>query len=95
MTQLLLEGVRRHDHLQRALALVPDDVPLEATGKSPSSVPDEVDYDLVVALWKKACEGTAPRDIESGLPVDSYRVFRCLAHWVEEGALRPRPAATA
>ncbi|HYN03341.1 MAG TPA: DUF4388 domain-containing protein, partial [Vicinamibacteria bacterium] len=95
VTHLLLEGVRRHDHLQRALALVPDDVPLEASGKSPSSVPDEVDYDLVVALWQKACEGTPPREIESGLPVDSYRVFRCLAHWVEEGALRPRPATAA
>ena len=95
VTQLLMEGVRRHDHLQRALALVPDDVPLEASGKSPSTVPDEVDYDLVVALWQKACEGTSPREIESGLPVDSYRVFRCLAHWVEEGALRPRPATAA
>lgn len=95
VTHLLLEGVRRHDHLQRALALVPEDVPLEASGKSPSSVPDELDYDLVVALWQKACEGVPPREIESGLPVDSYRVFRCLAHWVEEGALRPRPTATA
>ena len=95
VTQLLMEGVRRHDHLQRALALVPEDVPLEASGKSPSTVPDEIDYDLVVALWQKACEGTPPRQIESGLPVDSYRVFRCLAHWVEEGALRPRPATAA
>jgi len=92
---LLLEAVRRHDHLQRALALVPDDVPLEASGKSPSSVPHEDDYDLVVALWQKACQSVPPREIESGLPVDSYRVFRCLAHWVEEGALRPRPAAAA
>ena len=71
------------------------DVPLEASGKSPSTVPDELDYDLVVALWQKACDGMPPRDIESGLSVDSYRVFRCLAHWVEEGALRPRPSATA
>jgi hypothetical protein len=95
VTHLLVEGVRRHDHLRRALALVPEDVPLEASGTSPSSVPDEGDYDLVLALWRKACEGTAPREIETGLPVDSYRVFRCLAHWVEEGALRPRPAAAA
>jgi hypothetical protein len=95
VTHLLLEGVQRHDHLQRALTLVPEDLPLEASGKSPSSVPDELDYDLVVGLWQKACEGTPPREIESGLPVDSYRVFRCLAHWVEEGALRPRAAATA
>ena len=95
MTHFLLEGVRRHDHLQRALALVPDDVPLEASGKSPSTVPDELDYDLVVGLWQRACEGASPREIEDGLRVDSYRVFRCLAHWVEEGALRLRPAATA
>jgi hypothetical protein len=95
VTQLLVEGVRRHDQLQRALALVPDDASLEATGQSPSSVPDEEDYDLVVALWKKVCEGATPRDIEAGLAVDSYRVLRCLAHWVEEGALRPRPAVAA
>jgi hypothetical protein len=95
VTQLLVEGVRRHDQLQRALALVPDDASLEATGQSPSSVPDEEDYDLVVALWKKVCEGATPRDIEAGLAVDSYRVFRCLAHWVEEGALRLRPAVAA
>jgi hypothetical protein len=95
VTQLLVEGVRRHDQLQRALALVPDDASFEATGKSPTSVPDEADYDLVVALWKKVCDGATPRDIEGGLAVDSYRVFRCLAHWVEEGALRLRAAAAA
>ena len=85
--------MRRHDQLQRALALVPEDASLEATGKSPSSVPDEEDYDLVVTLWQKVCDGAAPRDVEEALAVDSYRVFHCLAHWVEEGALRLRPAA--
>ena len=95
VTSLLIEGVRRHGFLQRALALVPEDAALEPSGQSPSTVPDEPDYDLVVALWQKACEGVPPRDIESALPVDSYRVFHCLAHWVEEGALRPRPAAAA
>jgi hypothetical protein len=95
VTQLLVEGVRRHDQLQRALALVPEDASLEATGNSPTSVPDEDDYDLVLTLWKKVCDGAAPRDVEEGLAVDSYRVFHCLAHWVEEGALRLRPAAAA
>ena len=95
VTQLLVEGVRRHDQLQRALALVPEDASLEATGNSPTSVPDEDDYDLVLALWKKVCDGAAPRDVEEGLAVDSYRVFHCLAHWVEEGALRLRSAAAA
>jgi hypothetical protein len=92
---LLLEGVRRHAELQRALALVPEEAPLEATGANPSRVPDEDDYELVVTLWRKACEGAAPRDIEGELAVDSYRVFRALAHWVEEGTLRPHPATPA
>jgi len=88
----LFEAIRRHDALQRALALVPEDASLEATGDSPSSVPDEPDYELVVALWQKACAGTPPREMEDGLAADSYRVFRALAHWVEEGALRARAA---
>ena len=91
VTQLLVEGVRRHGELQRALALVPEDAPLEATGKSPTSVPNESDYDLQMAVWKKACDGAPPRAVETAATVDSYRVYHCLAHWVEEGALRPRP----
>jgi hypothetical protein len=93
VTQLLVEGVRRHGELQRALTLVPEDAPLESTGKSPTSVPDEPDYDFVVTLWQKICDGASPREVEQTLAVDSYRVFHCLTHWVEEGALRPRPLA--
>jgi hypothetical protein len=93
VTQLLVEGVRRHGELQRALTLVPEDSALEATGKSPSTVPDEPDYDFVVKLWQKVCEGATPREVEETLTVDSYRVFQCLTHWVEESALRLRPAA--
>ena len=93
MTQLLVEGVRRHGELQRALTLVPEDSPLEATGKSPSTVPDEPDYDFVVKLWQKVCEGASPREVEETLAVDSYRVYHCLTHWVEEGALRLRQLA--
>jgi len=84
---LILEGVRRHDHLQRGLALVPEEVPLAASGKSPSTVPNEPDYDLVVKLWQKACEGVTPRQCEADLAVDSYRIWNALAHWVAEGAL--------
>jgi hypothetical protein len=93
VTQLLVEGVRRHGELQRALTLVPEDSALEATGKSPSTVPDEPDYDFVVNLWQKVCDGATPREVEETLAVDSYRVFHCLTHWVEESALRLRPAA--
>jgi hypothetical protein len=84
---LILEGVRRHDHLQRGLALVPEEVPLAASGKSPSTVPNEPEYDLVVKLWQKACEGVTPRQCEVDLAVDSYRIWNALSHWVEEGAL--------
>jgi hypothetical protein len=93
VTPLLIEGMRRHGELQRALALVPEDGALEATGKGPSTVPDEPDYDFVVKLWRKVCDGALPREVEETLAVDSYRVFQCLARWVEEGALRLRPAA--
>jgi hypothetical protein len=56
-------------------------------------VPGEDDYDLQRAVWKKAQGGAPPREVEAAATVDSYRVYHCLAHWVEEGALRPRPAA--
>jgi hypothetical protein len=93
VTELLVEGVRRHGELQRALMLVPEDAPLEATGKNPSSVPDEPDYDFVVKLWQKVCDGTTPSEVEETLALDSYRVYHCLTHWLTEGALRPRPLA--
>ncbi len=93
VTQLLVEGVRRHGELQRALTLVPEDSALESTGKSPSTVPDEPEYDFVVKLWQRVCDGATPREVEETLAVDSYRVYHCLTHWVEEGALRLRPLA--
>jgi hypothetical protein len=93
VTQLLVEGVRRHGELQRALTLVPEDSALEATGKSPTTVPDEPDYDFVVKVWQRVCDGALPREVEETLALDSYRVFHCLTHWVEEGALRLRPLA--
>jgi hypothetical protein len=92
---LTVEGMRRYAELQRANALVPDDAALEATGSSPTAVPDEQDYDLVVILWQKACAGVTARQCEVDLPVDPYRIRRALAHWFEEGALRRRAAVAA
>ena len=88
VTSLIVEAVRRAGELQRASALVPEGATLEATGRSPSPVPDESDYNLVVALWEKACAGVAPLQMEADLEVDSFRVRRPLAHWLEGGALR-------
>jgi hypothetical protein len=90
LASVTAEGIRRYGGLQAARALVPDDASLEATGASPTTVPREPDYALVVTLWEKACAGVTPRQCEAEIPADSFRIRRALAHWVEEGALRLR-----
>jgi len=100
---LVKEGVRRARELQRTSAVVPEELPLEATGAPPGTVVDEPDYGLVVALWEKACARVSVRQMEAELTADAFRVHRPLAQWLEEGALRiaappgepgPPPAAT-
>ncbi len=91
-TEIILEGMRRHDELRRASLLVPDDASLEATGRPPTAVPEENDIDLVTALWERASAGASPASCEEALRVDSFRVRRGLVHWLEEGALRLRRA---
>jgi hypothetical protein len=85
---LVKEGVRRARELSRASAVVPEELPLEATGAAPGTVVEEPDYDLVVALWQKACARVPLRQMEAELPADSLRILRPLAQWLEEGALR-------
>jgi hypothetical protein len=80
--------VRRARELSRASAVVPEELPLEATGAAPGTVVEEPDYDLVVALWQKACARVPLRQMEAELPADSLRILRPLAQWLEEGALR-------
>ena len=89
------EGVRRSRQLAATSALVPEDLPLEATGEAPGTVADEADYDLIVALWQKATSRVTPRQLEAELAVDAFRIMRPLAQWLEQGALRtsaPPPA---
>src|SRR5262249_44660856 len=93
-TKLILEGMRRHDELRRAVLLVADEASLEATGKPPTAVPGDPDIDFVTALWEKAAAGATPRECEESLRVDSFRVRRGLVHWLEEGALVLRRRAT-
>ncbi len=90
ITLLLLEGLRRHDELRRAAVIVPDNARLEATDLPPRAVAGEEDIDLVISLWEKAGAGATPRECERRLAADAYRIRRCLAEWVEEGALRLR-----
>ena len=91
VTQLLLEGLRRHDELRRATVLVPDRACFETTERPPSALTEEDDIDLVTSLWEKAVAGHTPEQCEQVLAADAYRVRRCLAHWIEEGALRLDP----
>ena len=88
LAALVKEGVRRARELQRTSAVVPEDLPLEATGTAPGMVVEEPDYDLIVALWGKACARVPARQIEVELAADAFRVHRPLAQWLEEGALR-------
>lgn len=84
---LLLEGVRRHDELQRIAAVVPGDLTLTKTTVKPTAHPEEKDPALVRDVWVKASSGGAVAEWERQIPIDGYRVRRLVAHWLEEGAL--------
>jgi Domain of unknown function (DUF4388) len=88
VAELVREGVSRARELQRTSAVVPADLPLEATGEAPGTVVDEPEYDLIVALWEKACARVSVRQMEAELAADAFRIHRPLAQWLEEGALR-------
>jgi serine/threonine protein kinase len=85
---LLREGLRRASELRRTSAIVPEELPLEATGQAPGTVADEPDHDLVVALWEKACAGMPAQQVEATVAADAFRIYRPLAQWLEEGSLR-------
>jgi hypothetical protein len=91
VVSLLLEGVRRHDEFKRSAALVPDQVLLDPTGAPSTPLPDEKE-DFVRLVWSTIANGTTPVECETAVRADGYRVRRLLAHWVEEGALKPREA---
>ena len=87
---LTLEAMRRYDELQETAALVPDDMFLVATAQKPTAHPAEKDGSFLQALWERVRQGGTPLDFESVVASDSYRIRRMLAHWVEQGALKPR-----
>ena len=88
LAPLLLEGLRRYDELRLARALVPDQAVLKPTGLTPSGLADEPNEALVESLWDAVVSGATPVRCERKFPVDSYRIRRMLAHWVEKGALQ-------
>jgi hypothetical protein len=92
---LLLEGMRRHDELQAAQALVPPEARLRISGIAPTAGPHELDGGFVREVWSRIKSGETVSSIARELGCDDYRAFALVAHWVEEGALAPdseRPA---
>ena len=92
---LIFEGSRRYDELRQARALVPEGGRLVATAIAPTGPEEEHDRTLVLGVFSRIVAGTPPQQCESDFFVDSYRVFRLLAHWLEEGSLRASEASEA
>jgi hypothetical protein len=94
MMSLLLEGMRRYDEFNRALALIPDDARFKSTGKKPSDVKEDGDAKLAKAVWGHAARGASPAACEKEIPIDCFRIRRLYEHWVTEGALVPADTPT-
>jgi len=84
---LIFEGVRRHDEWKRSAALVGDGARLVATGKE-RNITTEEPADLVEAVWAAACSGATATECDLRFAIDSHRVRRLLASWVEIDALK-------
>jgi hypothetical protein len=50
-------------------------------------VEDEPNEALIESVWERAVAGVAASELEQEMPVDSYRVRRLLARWIEAGTL--------
>ena len=91
---LIFEGSRRYDELRQARALVPEGAPLVATAVTPTAPEDERDPTLLQGVFAKIKAGRSPAQCEADFFVDSYRIYRLVAHWLEEGSLSTAEAAT-
>jgi hypothetical protein len=84
---IVYEGMRRHDELQRARAVVPDTAALKATGAEPVPTPGEDEPALISQMWRMIASGASPEECEANCPADSYKIRDLLVRWVEEGIL--------
>ncbi|MFL6247789.1 MAG: DUF4388 domain-containing protein [Thermoanaerobaculia bacterium] len=84
---LLLEGVRRHDELQRLTALIPDQMTFVKGTVRPAPHEDEDDPELVRDVWVRVSSGLPMIECERQIFVDTFRIRRLVAHWMEKGAL--------
>jgi hypothetical protein len=87
---LILEGMNRHDQLQRACALVPDGASLTPSGPEPVPHPGEDDPLIFHRVWERVSAGVKPEDCEAAFPAHIYQIRLLLARWVEEAALAIR-----
>lgn len=87
---LVLEALRRYDELRSARALVPPDTGLAPTDVKPAHDAREKDPKVIREVWLKAASGEPPASWEEQIRVDSYRIWRLIAHWIKTGALIPK-----
>lgn len=92
---LIFEGSRRYDELRQARALVPEGTPLVRTGVAPTAPEDERDPTLLQGVFARIAGGASLSQCEAEFFVDSYRIYRLVAHWLEEGSLASSESATA
>jgi len=92
---LLFEGSRRYDELRQARALVPEGVSLTRTSIPATAPEDERDPTLLQGVFARVTAGASPSQCEEAFFVDSYRIYRLIAHWLEEGSLVTAESATA
>lgn len=85
--EVLAEGMRRYDELQRARGLVPDFALLRRKGPEPVPEEEPGAQALAAQIWPMTADGVTPKECEGACSADACRVRRLLARWVEEGIL--------
>ncbi|HSP16100.1 MAG TPA: DUF4388 domain-containing protein [Thermoanaerobaculia bacterium] len=86
---LLLEGMRRYDELKQVSVVAPDDLVVKPTQTKPAPPPEESDPAIIREVWVNASKGGKLSEWEAKIAVDSYRIRRLVAHWIDQGALQP------
>jgi hypothetical protein len=87
LVPLIIEGMKRHDELQRARTMVPDGARVAGTGSEPTPRPDEEDPLLFQRIWQCAGAGARVEDCERESKGDPDQVRLLLARWLEDGHL--------
>jgi hypothetical protein len=84
LQEVLAEGMRRYDELERARAFVPDFALLRRKGPEPLPEEDPEEQALAAQIWPRTAGGITPEECEAACSTDAWRVRRLLARWVEE-----------